>query len=111
MSSVRSRQGLPVYRQVNHPAVWQDKDTTAVPASKAAGRKPAAAKREPNIIQKSIQYVKESWAETRRATGPRGMRCSGSIAVFMGIFFVGIYVFVVDMLFAWLTRLFFGAGR
>ncbi len=82
-----------------------------VPASKAAGKKPAAAKREPNIIQKSIQYVKESWAETKRATWPSRFEVQRlTIAVFMGIFFVGIYVFVVDMLFAWLTRLFFGAG-
>lgn len=84
----------------------------AVPASKAAGRKPAAAKREPNIIQKSIQYVKESWAETRRATWPSRYEVQRlTIAVFACIFVVGFYVFAVDMLFAWLTRLFFGAGR
>ena len=84
----------------------------AVPASKAAGRKLAAAKREPNIIQKSIQYIKESWAETKRATWPSRFDVQRlTIAVFAGIIVVGVYVFLVDMLFAWLTQLFFGAGR
>lgn len=84
----------------------------AVPAPKAAGKKAAVAKREPNIIQKGIQYLRESWAETKRATWPSWLDVRRlTIAVFAGVITVGLYVYVLDTVLALLTRQFLGTHR
>ncbi len=70
-----------------------------------SGKTPPAKKREPSLVQKTLQYFKESWAETKRATWPSWIQIRQlTIAVVACILFVTLYIFVWDQFLAWLTK-------
>ncbi len=78
----------------------------------AATKSTVAKKREPNIAEKTIQYIKESWAETKRATWPSWLDIRRlTSVVFAGIIFVTLYIYVLDMVLASITRGFITGGR
>ncbi len=74
--------------------------------------KMATARREPSFITRAINYVKESYAETRRATWPTWEDIRRlTTAVFAGVIFVTLYVYVIDSILAYITKTLFGLGR
>ena len=80
--------------------------------TKPAVKKTPVAKREPSFIEKAIQYVKDSWAETKRATWPSWLEIRHlTIAVFVAVAIVAIYIYGLDTLFATLTGRFLGVSR
>ncbi len=67
--------------------------------------KAATAKKEPSLISKGVNYIKESWAETKRATWPSWLEIRRlTTAVFAGVAFVTIYIYVLDSVFAFVTK-------
>ncbi|MEJ5298942.1 MAG: preprotein translocase subunit SecE [Armatimonadota bacterium] len=74
--------------------------------------KMATARREPSIFTKAMNYLKESYAETRRATWPSWEDIRRlTTAVFAGVIFVTLYVYIVDSILAYITKTLFGLGR
>ena len=77
--------------------------------TKPAPRK-SVAKREPSIFEKGLAYVRESWAETKRATWPSWMDIRRlTIAVLSGVAAVTLYIYVLDMCLAFVSRTLLGA--
>lgn len=73
--------------------------------SKGSGSK----KSEPPFITRATNYVKESWAESRRATWPTMQDIQRlTIAVFSGLIIVTVYLFALDVIFTQITKLLFG---
>lgn len=69
-----------------------------------------AKKSEPPFITRATNYVKESVAETRRATWPTLQDIQRlTIAVFSGVTIVAVYLFVLDLIYSFITKFLFRA--
>lgn len=77
-------------------------------ANAVTTKKAAPARKEPGLVPKTVQYLRESWAESRRATWPSWHDVQRlTSAVFMGVAVVTLYIYVLDVALASFTRIFF----
>lgn len=77
--------------------------------TKTTSKRTGSGKSEPPFFTRATNYVKESVAETRRATWPTMQDVQRlTIAVFGGVTIVAVYLFVLDIVFSFITRRLFG---
>ncbi|MCC6485465.1 MAG: preprotein translocase subunit SecE [Armatimonadetes bacterium] len=82
------------------------------PAGGGGGKTPSAKGRQPSIIQQTLTYFKESWAETKRATWPSWLQIRQlTIATLAVIIFVAVYLYVWDVVLSRISIYLFRLGR